>query len=265
MTHVLVTRPLEASQKLARQLTELGLVAVVMPFYTFSARQPGRHLDTAWSAPHGATQAVTQPANSARKLAVFTSPRSVEFGLAHIPGHVVNDLEVAVVGSATRAKLESSGYDVHLQAVSGFTSEDLLQLPALAENPGVAIIFCAPGGRETLAEGLHELGWHVVKAMVYERQVLQPAAEQITAVREADDLLSVWTSISAINIAEQYLPATVWQKILGSPALVISTRIQHHLQQIGATGVELAEGPGNPALLKSIQRLIGLHKPGRTG
>ena len=171
MTHILVTRPLEASQDLARQLTELGLVPVVMPMYTFSARQPGQHLETAWATPR------------ARKLAVFTSPRSVEFGLSHIPDKAVADLEIAVVGSATRVKLKSAGYDVHLQASTGFTSEDLLQLPALAKDPGEAIIFCAPGGRETLAEGLHELGWHVVKAMVYEREVLQPALEQVNAVR----------------------------------------------------------------------------------
>jgi uroporphyrinogen-III synthase len=249
MTHILLTRPLEASQQLARQLSALGLIPVVMPMYSFSARQPGRQMDSAWHTP------------VKRRLAVFTSPRAVQYGLAHIPDGAWNDLEVAVIGSATRAKLESAGIDVQLQAPAGFTSEDLLQLQELTIDPGVAVIFCAPGGRETLAEGLHTLGWHVVKAMVYERRELQPASEQLNALLGADGLLSVWTSISAINIAEETLPEAVWEKILKAPALVISARIQHHLQQLGATGVELADGPGNPALLQSIQRLTGRHTP----
>ncbi len=40
MTHVLVTRPKDASQQLADQLDALGLVPIVMPLYTFSAREP---------------------------------------------------------------------------------------------------------------------------------------------------------------------------------------------------------------------------------
>jgi len=250
MTHVLVTRPLEASQQLADQLDELGLFPIVMPLYTFSAQQPSIDMNLAWSAV------------PARKLAVFTSPRAVQFGLPHIPRDQLNDLEFAVVGSATCAKLESFGYPVHLQALSGFTSEDLLQIPELAVDPGVAVIFCAPGGRETLAKGLHDLGWNVAKAMVYERVPLQPVAEQLDALTDADGLLSVWTSISALKLAEEYLPGELWAKILGAPALVISARIQHHLRQLGASCVELADGPGNPELLRSILRLSGQQVPG---
>lgn len=240
MTHVLVTRPLEASRQLADQLEAAGLFPIVMPLYTFSARKPDLDMNSAWSMP------------GARKLAVFTSPRAVQFGLSHIPRKVLNDLEFAVVGSATRAKLESSGFTVHLQASAGFTSEDLLQVPELAIDPGEAVIFCAPGGRETLATGLGDLGWSVAIAMVYERMPLQPEPARIDSLYGAGDLLSVWTSISALKLAEEYLPGAVWTKILNAPALVISARIQHYLQQLGATRVELAEGPGNPELLQSI-------------
>lgn len=240
MTQVLVTRPLEASQQLASQLDALGFSSIVMPLYTFVARKPSIDALSAWS---GA---------ATPKLAVFTSPRAVQFGLPHIPAGQSTALEFAVIGSATRARLESSGHTVHLQARSGFTSEDFLQLPALAVDPGVAVIFCAPGGRETLAEGLGDLGWQVIKAMVYERIPLQPEPRQVDALSSADDLLSIWTSISAIKLAEQQLPKPLWAKILQAPALVISARIKHHLQQLGATCVELADGPGNAALLQSI-------------
>ena len=251
MKHVLVTRPLESSEQLARQLEALGLFPIVMPLYTFAAREPAVDISSVWSE------------KRLRKLAVFTSPRAVQFGLPYIPAHdQLAGLELAVVGSATRASLESSGYPVHLQARSGFTSEDLLQIPGLAENPGVAVIYCAPGGRETLAEGLHGLGWRIVKALVYERVGLQPDSGQVDYLRKAGDLVSIWTSISALKLAKEYLPPDVWGKILDSKALVISSRIRHYLTQLGAGSVELADGPGNPDLLKSILRLTGRQNSG---
>ena len=245
MTHVLVTRPLESARQLAGQLEVLGLEPIVMPLYTFAACNPGMNPATAWSA------------EKTRKLAVFTSPRAVTFGLAHIPDEKPVELEIAVVGAATRKKLESYGYSVHLQAQSGFTSEDLLQLPQLAENPGEAVIFCAPGGREALANGLQELGWNVSKAMVYERVQLPPEKAQIEAITVAEELLTVWTSVSALELARENLPREAWGRILDAPALVISTRIQHHLQQLGVSRVELADGPGNADLLQAILRITG--------
>ncbi|MGA9575622.1 MAG: uroporphyrinogen-III synthase [Lysobacterales bacterium] len=244
MTHVLVTRPQEASQQLAEQLDVLGLIPVVMPFYTFTARTPEIDMVAVWQT------------GEMRKLAVFTSPRAVEFGLPFMPPqNQWGDLQVAVVGSATRVALEAHGIAVQIQAQSGFTSEDLLKAPELADKPGVAVIFCAPDGRETIADGLQGLGWAVEKAMVYGRVPLQPESAQLELLRGVGDLVSVWTSISALKLAEKSLPRDVWGKILGSPALVISSRIQQYLEKLGAGCVELADGPGNPELLRSLSRL----------
>jgi len=246
MTHVLVTRPLDKSRQLADQLQSHGLIPVVMPLYKFSPRDPLPEVSLVWSQ------------EQLRKLAVFTSTRAVQFGLPFIPRqNQLDGIDIAVVGSATRAALEDRGYRVHLQAGAGFTSEDLLQVPALANDPGVAVIFCAPGGRKTLAEGLADLGWQTIEAMVYERVPVQPGPDHVESLRNCGDLISVWTSISAIDIAEKYLPGDVWVKILGASALVISSRIQRHLVKLGASRVELADGPGNPELLRSILRLKG--------
>lgn len=246
MTHVLVTRPYDASRQLADALEAVGLFPIIMPLYTFAAHKPDIDPGLIWSV------------KGTRKLAVFTSPRAVQFGLSFIPPQgQLDGLEIVVVGSATRASLEAAGYPVHLQALSGFTSEDLLQIPGLAKEPGVAVIFCAPDGRETLAKGLELLGWKTVKAMVYERVPLQPDSGQLDRLEKTGDLISVWTSVSALKLAKETLPRAAWGKILGSPALVISSRIQHHLKQLGASCVELADGPGNPELLQSIVRMTG--------
>jgi uroporphyrinogen-III synthase len=245
MTQVLVTRPLESSRQLAGQLDALGLAAIVMPLYSFAACEPTVELKSAWSSP------------GKRILAVFTSPRAVRFGLPHLPHDAVDDLEIAAVGAATRTKLESHGHPVHLQANTGYTSEDLLQMPELAADPGEAVIFCAPGGREALSNGLQALGWGVINAMVYERIPLLPAQAQVDAIMAADDLLTTWTSVSALELARENMPAEAWDKILKAPALVISDRIAHHLQNLGASRVIRADGPGNSDLLQSIQRLTG--------
>ena len=207
----------------------------------FSSHNPGLIIE----------QALTEP--TPRKLAIFTSPRAVQFGLKHIPPEHLNKLDFAAIGSATRANLEQNGLTVQLQSSSGYTSEDLLQVPELAIDPGSAIIFCAPGGRKKLAKGLKDLGWTVSMAMVYQRKPLRPTQDQVDEITDAENLISVWTSISALDLAREYLPETAWSKILHAPALVISARIKHHLQQAGATQVELAEGPGNSELLRSIQ------------
>lgn len=245
MTKVLLTRPLESSQELAGWLDKHGLASIVMPLYTFAACEPGSDPCSAWSDPEK------------RSLAVFTSPRAVHFGVAHIPADRVQEIEFAVVGAATRRKLESYGYSVHLQAKHGYTSEDLLREAELTTDPGQAVIFCAPGGRDALAEGLTALGWEVSSAMVYERLPLTPAASQVQALADADDLLSVWTSVSALELARKSLPAEIWRKILATTALVISARIQHHLQELGVNRVLRADGPGNNELLQSILRLTG--------
>lgn len=245
MTIVLITRPLRASQQLAGQLGELGVHTIVMPLYTFSACRPELDMQAAWAGPKG------------RKLAVFTSPRAVEFGLKHIPADYLGKLEFAAVGAATRAQLEAGGHQVQLQASSGFTSEDLLQVPELAENPGKAVIFCAPRGRKKLAGGLRDLGWAVSVAKVYRRRSLRPQPALIKELIGAAGLLSVWTSVSALKLAREHLPDTAWSKILNAPALVISARIKHHLLLAGATHVELAAGPGNAELLQSIQAQLG--------
>jgi len=245
MTRVLITRPLEASLQLADLLEDQGLMSIVMPFYRFAALRLETDFNSVWT-------------STGRKLAVFTSPRAVEFGLPLIPADVLPGLQFAVVGAASGAALQAAGYPHQLQAKSGYTSEDLLDIAELHSELGKAVIFCAPGGRQTLASGLHDLGWEVTRAEVYERVAQQPNDEQLDDLVNATRLLSIWTSTSALTLAQQYLPAELWEKVLQAPALVISNRIQHHLVSLGATSVAVSNGPGNAELLEAIMQTPGI-------
>lgn len=245
MTQVLITRPLEPARQLAGQLAEHGLSSIIMPLYTFSDLAPSAEAVAALSGP------------ARRRLAVFTSPRAVRFGLPHVPADTGGGTRFAAIGEATRAALEERGRVVDLVPASGFTSEDLLRLPELAAEPGLAVIFCAPGGRDALARGLAGMGWDVVEAMVYERVALEPSAAHVDAIAGAKDLISIWTSVAALELAREQLPGAAWDALLRSTSLVISERLQRHLQELGAAAVVRADGPGNADLLRSVLRLAG--------
>ena len=253
LTHVLITRPLDASLELAAWLegrsNSPAVVPIVMPLYGFSQYRPRPALASLWSI------------GGVRRLAVFTSTRAVSYGLPLISAEMARGLEFAAVGAATRRRLEEAGQRVQIQAASGYTSEDLLREPALSREPGEAVIFCAPGGRDKLKQGLSALGWRVFQALVYQRQPIDPEPGRVEQIMQSKSLLSVWTSVSALRLAQKGLPADAWQKILAAPALVISTRIQHYLQQHGARCVSLARGPGNEALAASIESLLDMPEP----
>lgn len=258
MTTILITRPLAEARQLADLLDNVGIGSIVMPLYDFSARAPDIAINKVFAASTG------------RKLAIFTSPRAVKFGLEYLPSEIRTGVEIAAIGEATCRQLENAGLKVDWKPATGFTSEDLLGVAGLslddnsatgpASKEGTAIIVTAPGGRNALQTGLQSKGWVVSKALVYQRKSLTPGEQSVTAILESQDLLSIWTSTSALNGAQKRLPASVWTKILNSPALVISARIKHHLQQQGVSDITLADGPGNADLLQSICKLAGIQQ-----
>jgi len=88
-------------------------------------------------------------------LLVFTSPRSVEFGLGQVPPDVLAGAQVAAIGPSTARLLEASGICVNIRPQRGYTSEDLLeslsrQEKANGRQPRPAFILTAPGGRTTM-------------------------------------------------------------------------------------------------------------------
>ena len=215
-----------------------------MPFYEFSGLKSQLDFNSIWTT------------GQHNRLAVFTSPRSVEYGLAQIPSEQIADLKIAAMGPATEKALNQRGHQVDIQAQSGFTSEEFLALAALDQSPGEAVIFCAPGGRKALQKGLESKQWKVSLAFVYQREPLQLDDDKVRSIAKADHLISIWTSVSAVEIASKSFPASIWMKVLAAPVLVISTRIQHYLQQQGAKRISLVAGPGNPEIVDSIAQLM---------
>lgn len=245
-SHVFIARPRQEAEELASMLAPLGLQAVVQPAFEYLA------LDARANDPAGyARLAAAAPGD----LVVFTSPRAVEHGLGQVPRALLQRLRVAAIGPASGAALAAAGIPVAVAAGAGYTSEALLETLA-AEPPGQAFIVAAPGGRETLLDGLSAAGWRVGMLMVYRAEPAALDQAALARLGAAAGVLSVWTSGNAMLALSQRLPPAVWLRLCEGDWLVISERLRRLARAYGPGRIHLAGGPGNDALLAAIRGLL---------
>ena len=248
---VLITRPLEESRELADRLAQDGMQAIILPAHDFSPLGLGadevRRLQKA-------------AAGAAPALLIFTSPRSVEFGLGQVPPLVLQDAEIAAIGPGTAFRLQAAGIRVHLKPLTGYTSETLLEdmsarRQAGARDGGSAFLLAAPGGRTRLKEGLTELGFETHFLMVYERKAAALAADAIEQIERSASLLAIWTSAGAIDSMHRRLPATCWYRLCRAEWLVISDRLRRIARAYSPKAIHLAAGPSNRDIHAAVQAL----------
>lgn len=197
---------------------------------------------------------------SGQNLLVFTSPRSVEFGLGQVPAGALHHFRVAAVGPSTASLLAEAGVGPVIRPARGFNSEDLLAelKPVKAEAGGArpeAFIFAAPGGRTLLKEGLEARGYDPHMFMVYENKPAELDPEAIAAIEQAQSLLAIWTSANAMNSLSQRLPAHCWFRLCQGEWLVLSDRLMRVARAFSPRKIHLARGPSNPEILESVRSL----------
>ena len=141
-THVLISRPEPECSELAERLAAEGFQAICLPAFEF--RASGEEVD-----PDGIWR------NSEPRLAVFTSTRSVTFGLAAVPADFFDEVLLASVGPATSHLLQTAGMRVTIQPESDFSSEGLLAHPLLSSPVagGGGVDLCRPGRTRCPASG----------------------------------------------------------------------------------------------------------------
>lgn len=240
-----MTRPQTEAERLAVRLKNAGIEAIIQPAQEFRSRAPAEaELEEIASMP-------------SPFLLIFTSPRSVEYGLPQLPAAVTTGARYAAIGPATARALAAAGRPVSVQPQQGFTSEALLT--ELAEGPGgdgaSALVICAPGGRELLVERLIESGWNARYAWVYERLAADIRGDAVESIKKADGLLTVFTSGEAMNAMSQRLPPSAWYAVCRGEWLVISERLQRLARAFGPADVHLAKGPGNADLVTAIRSI----------
>lgn len=189
---VLVTRPLNQADDLARPLAELGARVLVQPAISIEPPASG------WSAVDSVLEQIER-----FDWVVFSSANGVRFFLDRLPaiGRDLRQLgktKIACIGSGTAAEVASYRLTADL-IPDEFRAESLAALLTGSASGKRFLLVRASRGREVLAEELANAGGHVEQVVAYEsRDVEQPDSE-IASLMNAGRI--DWTTVTSSAIA----------------------------------------------------------------
>ncbi len=173
------------------------------------------------------------------EMAVFMSANAVGWGQRYLEAAdgLPAGLILAAVGRGTGRALEAQGLAVDLVPVQRYDSEGLLALPALqaeAISGKRVLIFRGEGGRELLAETLHERGAEVEYAEVYRRvrPAVDPGRLLEPMARGEVDVIMVTSGEGLRNLLDMVGEAAR-QWLYHTPLLVVSERLADLAQSMG--------------------------------
>lgn len=159
---IVVTRPLAQAQNILELLEVRQASVIHFPVISISV---SNNIETA-------KQYFSNLANY--QVIIFISTNSVHYAMsaAQELGIRLNNSTLAAVGPATKAALEQYGCKVAIVPETGFTSEDLLNDPALHNIAQQKILIIrGDGGREHLRQTLVAREAQVDYAEVYQRKL----------------------------------------------------------------------------------------------
>ena len=190
---VVVTRPEEQAEELARLLFELGAVAVSFPVLEVLPPADPCPLDSALRRLGDFDWVAFASANAVR----FAFERYSDLGL---DPDLWRRPEVAAVGEATAAALRDRG--VRVSVVPEKTDASGV-VEALAER-GIegrsVLVLQARQGRPVLEEGLRKAGANVTRVEAYETAIRRPPAGQVEAlIRDGWDAVAFTSPSTARN------------------------------------------------------------------
>jgi uroporphyrinogen-III synthase len=102
----------------------------------------------------------------------------------------------------------------------------------------------APGGRGEIAPALQARGARVLRADVYARVPVPPAARALRQLRETDaPLVLALSSGEALQLVFAALPADLAAKLRGARVAAASERLHGLARELGFAGIVVARGP----------------------
>jgi uroporphyrinogen-III synthase len=243
---VVVTRPAHQATHFQQQLEQAGASVLLFPVMAVQA-----HANTA------PAQAILAKL-ATYDTVIFISSNAVTFGLALLDAQqqqVLQQLTLGAIGKKTANTLRDYGFDAQLVPENGFSSEDFLAMPAVEQLSGQRIlIFRGAGGRELLAETLHQRGATVDYADVYQRICPKQDAGRLKQHHECQqlDIIAITSSEGLLNLLA-LLDNPDWIKAV--PLLVGSQRMVATARQAGFTGlIIIADNPGDEAMLQALRQ-----------
>lgn len=245
---VLVTRPRQQSAELVDEIERRGGRAIVFPSIDIVARdRESVENDVAQLSPADIT--------------IFISRNAVDCGIDYADG------DIAAIGPATAAAINSAGRRVSIQPISGFDSEHLLEEVAFSDMRGKTVrIIRGNRGREVLAQTLTERGADVEYLSTYERRL--PCYTQ----NVLDDLENHWRqgridavvimSVESLANLQSLLPDWCRRQLPNTPLVTPAARVlKEALNRVPGCTVLLAAGPQAGEIADSLEELKGSQQP----
>jgi uroporphyrinogen-III synthase len=251
---VLVTRPIQQSEKLAGLIREAGGEPVLFP--ALAIAPPA---DPAYA------KAVLAGLSTV-DLVIFVSANAVERAFALLDAPWPVGLPVAAVGEGTaavlRRRLVETGVGTGPVIVSagGADSEALLAMPELQDLRGKRVVICrGEGGRELLAEGLVLRGALASYAECYRR--IRPETDPAAIVARWEQ-----GGLHAVTVMSSDTLDNLWA-MLGeggrrllhtTPLFMPHVNIAERAAQLGLTEVAVTP-PGDEGILRGLSAWFSLH------
>ncbi|MGR8921121.1 MAG: uroporphyrinogen-III synthase [Gammaproteobacteria bacterium] len=237
---VLLTRPSDTNEPLARMVEAAGGTAIRAPMMIVAPVEDGPATETALAALDDA------------EIVVFVSRNAVEFGLDLLDrrGASLDGRAVFAVGLGTAGTLAARGVGEVTVPANEFSSEGLLRLDALT-----AAAVRGRGGRETLAGTLTERGAAVTYCECYERR--KPAvvlAEALAAAGVKVPDAGLATSVEALaNLVEKIEQEGI-DRLFDMQMIVVGRRVAAEVESLGFTRRPLVvDNPSNDSIMARLE------------
>jgi uroporphyrinogen-III synthase len=249
---VVITRPRQQAEPLARAVAALGRRPVLLPLLEISPL------------PDQSVLKAAMDGLARYALVAFVSPNAVEAALAHL-ARWPDGVEIAVVGEGSRAALARRGIDESVTPIhcprdpAHSDSEHLLQALDLARLRGRRVLVVrGESGRELLPEALRGAGAEVETVAAYRRAVPSLTPELATTLRELLAGRHDWIVTSSealrglVGLAERLDDPASVAKLQQQRLIVPHARIAETARALGFAGLTLC-GSGDERLIAALQ------------
>ena len=240
---ILVTRPKNQAERLARVIEHAGGEAIVFPTIEI---QP--------IADDAALRTMVKQLDRYH-MAIFVSANAVEQSMPFLAAGGANSsaLIFAAIGQATKKALHDFGVANVLAPTERYDSEALLNLPEMHDvKDKQIIIFRGDGGREVLAQTLRDRGATVDSAICYRRVRPQPDTSGLQARWNTGNIHAVSAmSLESLTNLYDILDESTRRLLAVTPVLVPHPRIAEAAQKLGLTRVRVT-GTHDDDLIKEL-------------
>ncbi len=236
---ILVTRPREQAQGLAKLIEAAGGRAILFPAIEI--------------------QAVPLPNLAEFDLAIFVSPTAVKQALAAMKWP--QRAKAAAVGRGTQRELERHGIKGIIAPESGADSEALLAVPELQRVAGRRIVILrGEGGRSLLGDTLAARGAHVEYAECYRRVRPQTDSGPLLAAFASGAVHAVTvSSAEGLENLLEMLGAAGREHLKKTPLFVPHPRIAAEAKRLGLGEASV----GGASDEEMLERLVAYFRPAK--